>query len=199
MARASEFSLIMRRFLDRVGLISLWEKFPIDYTHMHTDFKSTSVIDHFRVNERLVPLVKDCGPIHLGDNRSRHSPIMVKLDLGSLPLKQKVKIRIPRKPAWDKASMDDIMGYTEQLDHKIQNIAATDSINCSNVNCNDVAHSSDRDDMVLDILMAIVETSHATIPKSGGGRAKSGAKYRAGSVPGWKEEAEYWGTVYNHD
>ena len=71
MSRDSNFALCMTSFLSRVGLFSLWDKYQVDYTHMHTDFKSTSVIDHFIMNERLLSLVVDCGPLHLGDNRSR--------------------------------------------------------------------------------------------------------------------------------
>ena len=116
MSRNTEFANIMQRFVSKIGVVSLWERHPVDYTHIHTDYKSTSVIDHFLVNERLLSLVVDCGPIHLGDNRSRHSPIMLKLNLGAIPMKQKVTTKIPRRPAWYKASMEDIKTYTEQLD-----------------------------------------------------------------------------------
>ena len=90
--------------MDKIGLVSLWESHPVDYTHLHTDYKSTSVIDHFMMNKRLLTLVVDCGPIHLGDNRSRNKPIMVKLDLGAIPVKQKVNIRTTKRPAWYKAT-----------------------------------------------------------------------------------------------
>ena len=69
----------------------------------HTDFRSTSIIDHFVMNERLLSLVADCGPLHLGDNRLRHSPILVKLNLGAIPAKQEFLMKAPRRPAWYKA------------------------------------------------------------------------------------------------
>ena len=37
MSRQTGFSLTVRRFLDRLGLTSLWEHHDIDYTHVHTD------------------------------------------------------------------------------------------------------------------------------------------------------------------
>ena len=103
MSRDSYFSLTMKRFMSRIGLVSLWDKHEIDYTHMHTDFRSTSIIDHFVMNERLLSLVADCGPLHLGDNRLRHSPILVKLNLGAIPAKQEFLMKTPRRPAWYKA------------------------------------------------------------------------------------------------
>ena len=52
MSRRSGFSLIMKDFVEKLGLVSLWCSNPIDYTHVHTDGVSTSVLDHFLCNER---------------------------------------------------------------------------------------------------------------------------------------------------
>ena len=70
MVRQSGFSRVMQDFCQRIGLVSLWNSFHIDYTHIHTDLKSVSKIDHFLVNERLLAHVVDAGPLHLGDNPS---------------------------------------------------------------------------------------------------------------------------------
>ena len=67
--------------------MSVWDKFPIDFTHLHTDMKSTSILDNFFVSQQLLDLVVDAGPIHLGDNRSRHSPIMMKVRLTEIAIK----------------------------------------------------------------------------------------------------------------
>lgn len=74
----------VREFLTRLGLYSVWDKFPVDFMHLHTDFKSSSVIDHFLVNQRLLENIEDAGPVHLGDNLSRHSPIMIRLALPAI-------------------------------------------------------------------------------------------------------------------
>ena len=87
--RTSGFSSRMKQFLTRLGLVSVWEQFPISYTHVHTDLVSTSTLDHFIVNERLLAAVIDADVLHLGDNLSRHSPIMLKLNLGSLAKQKK--------------------------------------------------------------------------------------------------------------
>ena len=53
-SRTSGFVRKVSRFLSRLGLVSVWETFPVDYTHIHTDFKFTSTLDDFVVNGRLV-------------------------------------------------------------------------------------------------------------------------------------------------
>ena len=103
--RNSMFSRIMREFVEKIGLVSLWNYHPVDFTHMHTDNKSISTVDHFLISPRLVPHISSCGVVHRGDNLSRHSPIWLRLVLDSpLPLRQKLKLRTPRKPSWPKSS-----------------------------------------------------------------------------------------------
>ena len=66
----SGYSVNMKDFADRIGLVSVWDKFDIDYTHIHTDLKSTLTLDHSLVNKRLLEKITAAGPIHLGDNLS---------------------------------------------------------------------------------------------------------------------------------
>ena len=102
-------NLALLEFVNRIGLKSVWDKFPVDFTHVHTDFVSTSTIDHFLVNERLIDCIEDAGALHLGDNLSRHSPIMIKVNIGNIPAKQaQNQAKVQRKPAWYKAKPDEI-------------------------------------------------------------------------------------------
>ena len=84
--RNSGFVKALGSILERLGLVSVWKKFPIDYTHIHTDLKSTSVLDNFFLSERLLEHVEDAGPIYLGDNLSRHGPIMMKIKVENIPV-----------------------------------------------------------------------------------------------------------------
>ena len=103
--RISGFAKRVRDFMSRLGLCPVWEKFPTDFTHIHTDSKSTSVIDHFFVNQRLLDLVEDAGPVHLGNNLSRHSPIMMRIQIPSIPTRApKPDVPKMRRPAWYKAT-----------------------------------------------------------------------------------------------
>ena len=39
--RDTGFSETMARFMEKIGFVSVWERFPISHTHIHTDYKST--------------------------------------------------------------------------------------------------------------------------------------------------------------
>ena len=68
--RRTGFSDVVKEFIDSVGLVPLWQSHAVDYTHIHTDMKSTSVLDHFLVNERLANLVEEFKVLHRGDTLS---------------------------------------------------------------------------------------------------------------------------------
>ena len=201
--RNSHFSHIMKNFVDRMELVSLWSHYNVDFTHMHTDNKSVSTLDHFLISPRLLSLVCGAGVIHRGDNMSRHSPIWLKLDLGILPKKLSVSERVPIKPSWSKASVADIEGYTSDLRNKLGALSSPGSLSCVQPNCTDHCHSQDRDTYMLDILLAIVETSYTALPLCGGRRTGGKTKNGCKAIPGWTEEVEpfrnesmYWHRVW---
>ena len=205
MGRQTGFSHTIRRFMERLGLTSVWEKHPVSYTHIHTDQKSTSTLDHFMVNERLLSVISDSGVLHLGDNLSRHSPIMLKLNLGALPSCPKSKpVKNTSRPAWYKASQEDKNLYTEELDRKLSSLGSPDSLTCSNPLCTNAEHSRERDSFVLDLMSTVIETSHATIPMSGPKHedlSRSCPVWK--SIPGWpefvhpyREDAIFWHSVW---
>ena len=124
---------------------------------------------------------------------------MVKLDLGAIPIREKVTIKIPKRPAWYKASKENIMSNTEELDCRIQDILVPDSAHCLDTECSDPSHSIERDSMVLDILVNIIEVSHSKIPMVGGKTEKTGDREKPGSIPGWKEDdARFWHSLLVH-
>ena len=160
MDRKTYFAARVREFVDRLGLEPVWSHHPVDYTHIHTENKSTATLDHFLISPRLLPLVVSSGALHRGDNFSRHSPIWLSLKLGSLPVKDSTKKTfVPRRPAWSKASQDDIHQFTSDLQDKLMSTHASPSMQCHDPHCKEQAHSQERDDMMLDILCKIVECS----------------------------------------
>ena len=182
----------MEEFVTKIGLKSLWEKFPVDFTHVHTDLKSTSTIDHFLVNERLLDFIVDAGALHLGDNLSRHSPIMLKLNIGNIPVKREhTQAKAKRKPAWYKATADDILEYTETLHDKLINLPMPPSLCCSSVHCEDPGHRAERDSHCIDVLCSMIVSSHIAIPLSSGRtRVINNADKIGGNIPGWRENVE---------
>ena len=160
--RDTGFVRAVTSFMERMGLISVWEKFPVDFTHVHTDLKNFSILDNFFVNKDLLDQVEDAGPVHCVTNLSRHSPIMMKLKLKeALPSKVPIKnLPQPRRPAWLKASENDKHLYTTLLEEKLQNISEPKELTCTNVKCKCEKHNEARDKFVLDIMTAAIESSH---------------------------------------
>ena len=202
MSRQTGFSVTMRRFLDRLGLISLWDHHQIDYTQVHTDDRTFTSLDHFICNERLLPLVTDCGVMHYGDNNSRHSPIMLKLKVGALPLRQHVNEVRPKRPGWYKASAKHIINYRIDLQGRLDGISVPKCMECTDSQCSDESHSVLRDNFVMDSLCAVIESSHATIPMVGG--RPGSVRPDSGNMPGWREEVEparkdsvFWHAVWH--
>ena len=187
--RKSGFAASMQQFLERMGLVSVWEKFPIDFTHLHTDDKSTSILDNFYVNERLLHYVESAAPLHLGDNLSRHSPIMLVLRIADIPRSscEEEMVRRPRRLAWDTASQLKVKEYQEKLQEGLARLEMPDSITCCDVMCTDASHSTARDRFLLDIMSTVIEASYSSISPT---PAPSKGSRRHLKLPGWNEEVK---------
>ena len=132
---------------------------------------------------------------------------MLKLDLGSIPMKTKSEEVKPKKPAWYKADQLDKDKYTRDLQDRLSCLDSPDSLQCTNCQCEDPDHSADRDSHVLDILTAMIESSHVCIPLSGGRKTRtdpSKSCHVSQSVPGWKDQVEsfkqdsiFWHAVWS--
>ena len=103
---------------------------------------------------RLLSVVVDAGAFHLGDNLSHHSPIMMKLSIGDLPLRETKKMKPAREPACFKAEQEQIDNYTTELHDKLASLTVLESLNCSNCHCDDHHHGHERDS--FDVMSAII-------------------------------------------
>ena len=140
-------------------------------------------------------MISDAGVMHLGDNLSRHSPIMLKLAIGNIPVNAKVKGKSTRKPAWYKAEQGHKDEYTMELCDRLAGLRSPPSLSCSNPLCQDEEHTRERDSFVLDIMSTVIEVSHSTIPMVGGSTGHTGGDPGKSSpieksIPGWKDEVE---------
>ena len=186
--RRSGFSTTVSTFLERLGIHSAWEKFPVSHTHVHTDLQSTSILDHFLMDEALLEVVASAVAVDLGDNLSRHSPCLLKVSLGELPARPKVRQegKKVRRPAWYKA--DEAMKEAFKLDceARLHQLVEPRCLQCRYVSCKEASHSEERDGFLLDVMGSVIEASHATIPMTGGKNGCSDER----SIPGWREEVE---------
>ena len=201
--RTSGFARSMSKFLEDVGLVSVWEKFGIDFTHMHTDHKSTSILDNFYVNSTLLPYVEDAGPLHLGDNPSGHSPILLKLRVGDIPHcpQGEGDVRQPRRIAWHKADNQQLKEYSEVLTRNLENLEVPETLKCCDVKCGDAKCSQERDSFVTDVVAAWIEASYTSLPVVASTKVEG--KQRRLVLPGWKEkceplrkDAKFWYSVW---
>ena len=187
--RNNHFTRTVEAFLIKQNLKTVWDLKQIDFTHVHTDGVSTSTIDHFLVSPNLLSKMTDCGPLHSGDNMSRHSPIIVSFNLGELQHKQQQEQPPPRRlPDWDRATAEEINNYRSNLQQKLQAISIPEcTAHCTDFNCTDESHSSARDNVMLDILMAVVESSYTSVPLTGSVGGVNGNKK---VLPGWSQHVE---------
>ena len=204
--RNSGFARSMAEFLSRMGLKSVWESYPIDFTYMHTDHRSNSILDNFYVDEALLPLLLDAGPLHLGDNPSGHSPIMISLRVPSIPSRSKVveEVAVPRRLAWEKAETEDIVRFKAALQDQLDRLEEPACLMCTNVKCEDQQHSDDRDLYVTKVVQAWVEASYTAIPKAPPPpmSSKKGKPQKV-KLPGWEtnckplsRDAKFWYSIW---
>ena len=88
------------------------------------------------------------------------------------------------------ATEDQNTDYKQQLEAKLVQIGRNADLNlyCQDLHCSDTSHSNDRDNYVVDILTAVIETTHSTLPSYGGCQVDD---RRPGlNIPGWKGEVK---------
>ena len=193
-------------FLQRCDISTVWDKFPINFTHTHTDYQSTSVIDHFLCNEGLLPYISDAGALYLGDNLSRHSPILLRLNVGQIATKvQAEPVQRPKRPAWYKATKQQISDYTVLLSDKLDQLEIPASLKCQDVTCTSHDHKTERDNLMIDLIGSICDAGRESLPQTGGRPPEN--KNQPDSInkalPGWKEhvapfrdKAVFWYSVW---
>ena len=73
--------------MERFSFHSAWERFQIDFTHVHemNEHSYVSTVDHFFWPDTLDDAVIEAGVIHSVDNPSDHSPIYCVLDANFYP------------------------------------------------------------------------------------------------------------------
>ena len=86
------------------------------------------------------------------------------LDLGSISQKSETSSTKPlRYPDWEKASCEEILNYTNNLQISLNSLKFPDSVrHCKDPLCKNETHTSDS--VVLDILLTLVETSYTNLP-----------------------------------
>ena len=94
----------------------------------------------------------------------------------------------PKKTSMVQGHHGDLTMYKEDMQTRLVSLPLPDSFNCTDPHCSNIAHSNERDNHVLDILCAIVESTHTKLPLAGGRRAipagRKSNKTVGGKIPG---------------
>ena len=199
----------MKTFLFDNNLETLWNKFDCDYTYSFSklvnglDRSYFSVLDHFCVNSNFLDSCIEASPLFSPDNLSNHLPILLKYKCSSNDVPPNVNPIHDRpvinKPAWGRASHDNLTMYVSHLESLLVNINIPNSVlHCTDLHCNNPQHKSDIDFFSLQIMDSISTAVEANIPSS----CKSGS-FKHTPVPGWTEfvkpfrdDSLFWHSVW---
>ena len=104
---------------------------------------------------------------------------------------KQVKAKQPpprRLPDWNRATKIELDNYKSELLSRLQAAQIPFSVkSCNDINCLDKKHNDAADSLILDILLAVVEASYASVPLTG----KAGGKNsKREIIPGWSREVE---------
>ena len=110
--------------------------------------------------------------------------------------------------ATHRARAEQKTSFKHHLEYRLEQLQITDedvplvsTLGGQDIHCKDSKHSEARDSHVLDLLTAVIEASHATLPMYGG--CWVGEKRHGVSIPGWNKEVKpfrddslYWGNIW---
>lgn len=195
-------------FLSDNNLETLWNKFDCDYTYSFSrnvnglDRSYFSVLDHFCVNSNFLDSCTDVSPLFSPDNLSNHLPILLQLkcSFNNQPDFSSSQDRpVTNKPAWGRASQDDLSMYISHLESLLDNINIPNSVlHCTDLHCDNPQHKSDIDLFSLQIMDSISTAVETNIPSN-----SNSGNYMHTPVPGWTEfvkpfrdDSLFWHSVW---
>ena len=116
---------------------------------------------------------------------------MLRLDVGQIPNKVPILPKPgPPKPAWYKATEEQVSTYTDVLADRLDQMDVPISLSCRDVNCDSHRHKEDRDSYMLDVLCAICDSGKECLPQTGGKPPKTQDQPDRIEkiIPGWREQ-----------
>ena len=135
----------------------------IDHTYK-SPMGGTSILDHFIVSENLMKCIMSYNVRHDGDNLSYHNAIQLCIDVQAQHLPKPVsETSFTPRPAWHKATAEDVSNYKRTLRSHLNNIVLPQELlSCNNVQCNE--HYDIIDQYCNDIVFACIESTRICIP-----------------------------------
>ena len=175
-----------------------WNKFEIDFTHIHTDDKSTAILGHFLWTQGMGNQVIDGGVLHLAENTSRHSPVWIKVEVSDI-VKNKEEVVITNKVSWNKSTEEMKENFTNNVSELIGSIPVpTGALACDDVKCQLEEHKDDLEEFTEMLIRAVNESARINLAWTGGSKSK-----KRKIVPGWdeivkpyKDKSDFWSWLW---
>ena len=192
-SRNTAFVNRVRDFMLENDFSTLWNKFPIDFTHCQTVFRNMqphhyfSTIDHFFVTENFRNSCLDASVLHFAENTSNHEMIYMKIKCPDQAIRggENLLNEINTAPNWNKATPYQIISFKNELKEGLSNIYVPDTaLYCRSVHCAQQENHQDQIDLyIVQILSLLDDAVDFNIPKVKTPEMKTG-------TPGWREFVE---------
>ena len=206
-SRNSVFVDLVKTFLHNNNLVSIWDKFPCDYTYSFSKVQNGinrsyfSVIDHFCVSSDLVDNCIGATPIYSPDNTSNHEPIFLDIKCNEAFMLQNINSDNhfkPSKPLWKHATEQKVRYFVNHLERLLYNIEIpVEALQCVDFHCVHAGHKTSIDIYSAHIMHAISTAVECNIPHSNVDSS------RRTPVPGWndfvkpfREDALFWHSIW---
>ena len=168
--RNTGFTSIVLSWLRNTKLALLWnlddERIePVDFTfcHLSAGILSSSIIDHFAVNQHMLNGLVSAGVIHDGSNLSPHSPIYAKFDVGNMELKLN-EVITQNRISWENASSLAKDNFKEVFNQKLENIQFGHE--CWDVKCTSIEHQTQLENYTISVLEAMESAGSECLPST---------------------------------
>ena len=205
--RNNRFVQTVNHFMEGLNLMTIWDKFPCDFTYMHhvpnnNGQHNISTIDHIMVQEQFIDSCVEGCVIHLGENLSNHEILYLKIKVDFNPETiykedededtNRNRLNIPK---WNKATSDQINSLLQTFNDSLNNMdVPINALYCRDVHCSDDGHINDLDAYGTNILESLQSAVEKHIPN---------ASSIMRSIPGWheyitpiKNDMNFWYSVW---
>lgn len=166
----------------------------VDYTYCSRGSGATSQIDHFVISENAIPALTEYYTLDAADNFSEHFPVVCTLDfkVEYIDNTAPVKDQAMHKPAWHRATPDDLINYKNYCHVNLSNVPIPHgALLCNDKNC--TVHKNDINVFHENIISALLDAGDKAIPVSRPSVSKV--------LPGWNDHVDdyFRASLFWHD
>ena len=190
-SRVSPQVSAVKDFLQVTGLTSGLNHVSssVSYTFESKGNSSRSLIDHICLPKDYLAYIHEYYTISSVENVSDHDALVCSLDIDITYLRKQELVYTP-KPAWYKATLDDIAQFKKDLSNRLASYKISNELlHCTDIAC--TSHRYEIDELFYKIVESCLLAEESHIPLTG--------RKPNGCIPGWndlvkakRQESLYW-------